>query len=367
MLAQVAAVHADVTLPTEPKAVDEMVRPARRERGRASRSPGLAVSPNLVRVQMHFVAGPGRQVSRLFGTDGVRGVANAISRRSWHFGSAAPRRACWRNPRSAPPGHRRARYAALGDDARGGDRRRHHLGRARHRLLGIVPTPAVACVTTTHRGRGGRHDQRVAQSDRRQRHQVLWLRRLQALRRARKTRSKRCSTRRSSAPDRNATSACARVAQNLGAPLLRGALRRRRRSRRPRTSIVDGAFGAAYAIAPYALRKLGATRHRSSTAKTTARESTSACGATDLRPLQAAVRAKIAGASSASSASPSTATPTGRCSSTKPASVVSGDHVMFAMARDHARTRRAARRRDRRDGDEQHRLRTRARSAMESR
>ena len=31
--------------------------------------------------------------------------------------------------------------------------------------LGVVPTPAVACVTKRHVGCGGRRDQRFAQSD----------------------------------------------------------------------------------------------------------------------------------------------------------------------------------------------------------
>jgi|HubBroStandDraft_2_1064218.scaffolds.fasta_scaffold01565_3 YbbR domain-containing protein len=58
MLAQVAAVHAGVALPNEPKTVDEMVRPVAVDASGAEVS-GLSVAPNLVRVQMRFVAGAG--------------------------------------------------------------------------------------------------------------------------------------------------------------------------------------------------------------------------------------------------------------------------------------------------------------------
>lgn len=56
VLAQISAVHADVPMPDQPKAVDEMVRPVAVDQSGAELS-GLSVSPNLVRVQTHFVAG----------------------------------------------------------------------------------------------------------------------------------------------------------------------------------------------------------------------------------------------------------------------------------------------------------------------
>lgn len=56
--------------------------------------------------------------------------------------------------------------------------------------------------------------------------------------------------------------------------------------------VVDAAYGAAYAIAPYALRKLGATVSELHCRNDGARINVG-CGATDLRPLQAAVRAQI--------------------------------------------------------------------------
>ena len=56
LLAQVAAVHVDVTLPSEPKALDEMVRPTAVNAGGVEVA-GLAVAPNLVRLRVRFVAG----------------------------------------------------------------------------------------------------------------------------------------------------------------------------------------------------------------------------------------------------------------------------------------------------------------------
>ena len=58
------------------------------------------------------------------------------------------------------------------------------------------------------------------------------------------------------------------------------------------TVVVDGAFGAAYAYAPYALRKLGATVHEINCENDGSRINVQ-CGATDLRPLQTRVRELI--------------------------------------------------------------------------
>lgn len=54
LLGNVVAVHADVALPTQPKEIDEMVRPVAVDAS-GSEIRGLTVSPNLVRVQMAFV------------------------------------------------------------------------------------------------------------------------------------------------------------------------------------------------------------------------------------------------------------------------------------------------------------------------
>jgi YbbR domain-containing protein len=56
LLAQIASVNANVALPEGPKAVDEMVRPVA-VNASGMELTGLSISPNLVRVQMRFVAG----------------------------------------------------------------------------------------------------------------------------------------------------------------------------------------------------------------------------------------------------------------------------------------------------------------------
>ncbi|HEV3153382.1 MAG TPA: phosphoglucosamine mutase [Candidatus Baltobacteraceae bacterium] len=58
------------------------------------------------------------------------------------------------------------------------------------------------------------------------------------------------------------------------------------------TVVVDAAFGAAYAYAPYALRKLGATVHEMNCENDGSRINVD-CGATNLRPLAARVRELI--------------------------------------------------------------------------
>jgi YbbR domain-containing protein len=56
VLAAVAGVYAEVALPNQPKAVDEMVRPVAVDASGAE-VPGLTVTPNLVRVRSRFIAG----------------------------------------------------------------------------------------------------------------------------------------------------------------------------------------------------------------------------------------------------------------------------------------------------------------------
>jgi YbbR domain-containing protein len=58
LLAQVAAVHVDVNLPNQPKSLAEMVRPVAVDPTGAEVS-GLSVVPDLVRVELQFVAGSG--------------------------------------------------------------------------------------------------------------------------------------------------------------------------------------------------------------------------------------------------------------------------------------------------------------------
>ena len=98
--------------------------------------------------------------------------------------------------------------------------------------------------------------------------------------------------------------------------------------------VVDGANGAAYAMAPYALRKLGATVTEINCENDGARINVN-CGATHLQPLQEKVAELIAAGESTTarvasgvtsrraspvwSGSPSTETPTARSSWTRPA------------------------------------------------
>jgi YbbR domain-containing protein len=63
LLAQVAAVRLDVALANEPKAVDEMVRPVA-VNAQGAEIGGLQMAPNLVRVQMHLIAGTGSAQQR---------------------------------------------------------------------------------------------------------------------------------------------------------------------------------------------------------------------------------------------------------------------------------------------------------------
>ena len=95
------------------------------------------------------------------------------------------------------------------------------------------------------------------------------------------------------------------------------------------TAIVDAACGAAYAIAPYALRKLGATVIEINCEDEGARINVGG-GATDLRPLQAAVRAKIAEGERRVVGVAFDGDADRALFVDETGMVVSGDHVMFA-------------------------------------
>ena len=92
--------------------------------------------------------------------------------------------------------------------------------------------------------------------------------------------------------------------------------------------IVDGAFGAAYAMAPYALRKLGAEVREINCEADGARINVE-CGATHMQPLQAAVRE--AGEGFVGVAFDGDADRALFVDET--GAIVSGDHVMFAIGR----------------------------------
>ena len=97
--------------------------------------------------------------------------------------------------------------------------------------------------------------------------------------------------------------------------------------------VVDGAFGAAYAVAPYALRKLGATVTEINCENDGSRINV-ACGATDLRPLQHAVREAIERGERHVVGVAFDGDGDRALFVDETGALVSGDHVMFAIALD---------------------------------
>jgi phosphoglucosamine mutase len=94
--------------------------------------------------------------------------------------------------------------------------------------------------------------------------------------------------------------------------------------------VVDGAFGAAYAIAPYALRKLGAKVTEINCKNDGSRINVD-CGATDLRPLQAAVRALVDAGEQRVLGVAFDGDADRALFVDETGAVVSGDHVMYAI------------------------------------
>lgn len=99
------------------------------------------------------------------------------------------------------------------------------------------------------------------------------------------------------------------------------------------TIVVDGAFGAAYAYAPYALRKLGATVHELHCEADGSRINVQ-CGATDLRPLQARVRELIAAGERHVAGVAFDGDADRALFVDEEGNALSGDHVMLVLARD---------------------------------
>jgi phosphoglucosamine mutase len=101
--------------------------------------------------------------------------------------------------------------------------------------------------------------------------------------------------------------------------------------------IVDAAFGAAFAIAPYALRKLGATVTELHCSNDGARINV-ASGSTDMRPLQAAVRQRLSAGERQVVGVAFDGDADRALFVDETGSIVSGDHVLFAIGSDmHAR------------------------------
>lgn len=95
--------------------------------------------------------------------------------------------------------------------------------------------------------------------------------------------------------------------------------------------VVDAAYGAAFAVAPYALRKLGAGVDELHGEPDGSRINV-ACGATDLRPLQAAVRARIEAGDRGVVGVAFDGDADRALFVDETGGIVSGDHVMFAIA-----------------------------------
>ncbi|MGA8575606.1 MAG: phosphoglucosamine mutase [Candidatus Cybelea sp.] len=96
--------------------------------------------------------------------------------------------------------------------------------------------------------------------------------------------------------------------------------------------VVDGGFGAAYAIAPYALRKLGARVSEINCEPDGARINV-ACGATDLAGLQAAVRLRVNGGERRTVGVAFDGDADRVLFVDETAAIVTGDHVLFALGR----------------------------------
>ncbi|HEU5479802.1 MAG TPA: phosphoglucosamine mutase [Candidatus Tumulicola sp.] len=102
-------------------------------------------------------------------------------------------------------------------------------------------------------------------------------------------------------------------------------------------AIVDAAFGAAFTVAPYALRRLGATVTELNCRNDGSRINVG-CGATDLGPLQAAVRARIEAGEEHVVGVAFDGDADRAMFVDETGSVVSGDRVMYAIGSDlHAR------------------------------
>ncbi|HVS45335.1 MAG TPA: phosphoglucosamine mutase [Verrucomicrobiae bacterium] len=97
--------------------------------------------------------------------------------------------------------------------------------------------------------------------------------------------------------------------------------------------VVDAAFGAAYAIAPYALRKLGATVHEINAENDGSRINVK-CGATDLRMLVEKVREVVAGGAARAIGVAFDGDADRALFVDETATALSGDHAMYVLGCD---------------------------------
>lgn len=124
----------------------------------------------------------------------------------------------------------------------------------------------------------------------------------------------------------------ASVAQNLGKHYY-DELYERAENLGSLSIVVDGAFGAAYAYAPYALRKLGADVHEINCENDGARINVQ-CGATDLRPVQERVRELLASGKRNVVGVAFDGDADRALFVDETGDALSGDHVMLILARD---------------------------------
>ena len=199
---------------------------------------------------------------RLFGTDGVRGLANgelltpelAVAAR--RVGRPRARRA---RPLAPAGRRRRPRPAGQRGDAGGRGRRRAHLGRAPTRVrVGRAAHARRRAPGRRARRRPRRDDLRVAQRDAGQRHQAVRRRRAQAARRRRGRDRGRGRRRRRDRPTGAGDRPRPRPARRR-APATPSTCSRPRPARSTGLRVVvDCAHGAASAVAPEAYRRAGA-------------------------------------------------------------------------------------------------------------
>jgi phosphoglucosamine mutase len=267
-------------------------------------------------------------MSRLFGTDGVRGVANTelTPELAFALGRAA----------AAVLSPERTRPFVVGRDTRvSGTMLEAAIvagltSAGRDAVsLGIVPTPAVACVTRRERAAAGIV---ISASHNPIADNGIKFFGSDGFKLSDETedRIERLVHAGTAVRPTGADVGVARLSQNLarhyyqelyeGSTDLSGL-----------HAIVDAAFGAAYAIAPYALRKLGATVTELHCENDGSRINVN-CGATDLASLQAAVRERgergerVVGVAFDGDADRALFVD-------ETGAAVSGDHVMFAIAR----------------------------------
>ncbi|MBV8246583.1 MAG: phosphoglucosamine mutase [Candidatus Eremiobacteraeota bacterium] len=124
----------------------------------------------------------------------------------------------------------------------------------------------------------------------------------------------------------------AKVAQNLGSHYY-SALYEHAADLSGLNVVVDGAFGAAYAIAPYVLRKLGATVHELHCEADGARINVD-CGATELAPVIRRVRELIDGGEKHVVGVAFDGDADRALFVDEGGQPISGDHVMFVLAHD---------------------------------